>query len=158
MRYKPRSAAHEIGRRRTIDLEHEQRFDRVVFDKQGRFYVAGSVDHDGVQFTSELFVSAFETSGTHLWTQRFSLTDQNEGSRIAVDDCGDVLLVGNGLGTIAGFLAARVSRDGVVKARLTVPLTGGGVADDVAPAPGGVFVTGASGESHQNGFLSPVAL
>jgi hypothetical protein len=136
----------------------DQRIDQVVIDGQGRLYVAGWVGHDGAVFTSELFVSAFDPSGTALWMQRFSLTNQNVDARVTVDECGDILLVGNVSGMSAGFLAARLSRDGVPKAQVTVPSSIGDRVDDVAAAPGGIFVTGAAGPNLQEGFLGRVGL
>jgi hypothetical protein len=143
---------------RDVTVDGQQRFDRAVVDDQGRLYVAGFIGHDGGSYTSELVLNAFGASGPPLWDRRFSMNDQNEDARVAIDECGDVLLVGNGPGAGVGFLAVRLGRDGDVKARLTVSPAAGARVDEVAPAPGGIFVTGASDPNLQSGFVARAGL
>jgi hypothetical protein len=90
--------------------------------------------------------------------QRFHFTSQSEEALAAVDSCGDVLFTGNGLTSTDGFLAARLSREGVVKAQVIVPASTGGWANSIAPAPGGIYVDGTAGDNPQQGFLARVPL
>jgi|GEM_PF-5442964 len=141
-----------------ITEDPEQRFSGVVHDGQGRLYVTGYVGHDGSSYTSEFFVSAFGATGDRLWARRFNLGDQVDDSSLAVDECGDVLLVGNGrLGTDLGILAARMTRDGEVKAQRVVPLSVADYFAAVAPAPGGIFLTG-SRDNQQTFSLARLGL
>ena len=141
-----------------ITEDPEQRFSGVVRDGQGRLYVTGFVAHDGVSYTSEFFVSAFGATGDRLWAHRFDLGSQVGDSSLAVDECGDVLLVGNGhVETGRGILAARMSHDGEVKAQIVVPVSLADYVAGVAPAPGGIFFTGAR-DNNQTLILARLGL
>jgi hypothetical protein len=134
-----------------------QAFDGLMIDGQGRVYVFGSVGLDRPTFTLELFIAGFDPSGTHLWSQRLNQTGQVTDATAAIDLCGDVLLTGNH-NDGEGFLAVRLTRDGVVKAQQTVPTSIGGKANAIGPAPGGMFVVGATGPNFQEGFLARIGL
>jgi hypothetical protein len=123
-----------------VTEDPEQRFSGVVHDGEGRLYVTGFVAHDASSYTSEFFVSAFGPTGDRRWAHRFTLGDQVDDSSLAVDECGDVLLAGNGR---LGILAVRMTGDGDVKAQLVVPVSVADYFAGVAPAPGGIFLTGA---------------
>jgi hypothetical protein len=70
----------------------------------------------------------------------------------------DVLLVGNGLVEPGrGILAARMSRNGEVKAQLVVPVSLADYVVGVAPAPGGIFFTGAR-DNNQTLLLARLGL
>jgi hypothetical protein len=141
-----------------VTEDSDERFDGVSLDAEGRLYVHGWVLESslGSANTIELVLNAVAPSGEHLWAQRFHLSDGNGDTQTAIDACGDVLFVGNGDGS--RFLAARISRDGEVKSQVMVPLPDNGWAHNVAAAPGGMYVSGATGVSFQNGFLSRLDL
>jgi hypothetical protein len=116
--------------------------------------------HESAMFTLvtlELFISAFDPSGTRLWTQRLNQTGQVTDATAAIASCGDVLLTGNP-DDAEGFLAVRFTRDGVVRARQTVLPSTGGEANAIGPAPDGLFVAGATGPNFQEGFLARIGL
>jgi hypothetical protein len=141
-----------------VTEDSDERFDGVSVDAEGRLYVHGWILKSplGSPNTIELVIAAVAPSGEHLWAQRFHLSDGNGDTQAAVDACGDVLFVGNG--DASSFLAARISRDGEVKSQMMVPLPDSGWANNVAAAPGGMYVGGATGMSFQNGFLSRLGL
>jgi outer membrane protein assembly factor BamB len=138
-------AAGRAGEAFDVTEDPGQRFSAVVRDDEGRLYVTGFVGREalGSSYTSEFFVSAFGATGDRLWNKRFNLGDQVDDSNLAIDECGDVLLVGNSMGTSRGILAARMTRDGEVKAQTVVPVSLADYVGGVAPAPGGIFFTGA---------------
>jgi hypothetical protein len=141
-----------------VTQDSDERLDGVSIDPDGRLYVHGWILKSALGYptTITLEVAAVAPSGEHLWARQFHLGDGNGDTAATLDACGDVLFVGNGDGT--SFLAARISRDGDVKAQMTVPLPDSGWAGNVAAAPGGMYVSGATGMSYQNGFLSRLGL
>jgi len=140
-----------------ITEDPEQGFSAVVRDDEGRFYVTGYVAHDGPSYTSEFFVSAFDATGGRLWARRFNPGRQADDSRLAIDECGDVLLVGNGLDTSPGILAARIASNGEEKAQLVLPVAVADYLGAVAPAPGGIFFMG-SRDNQQTSVIARLAL
>jgi hypothetical protein len=141
-----------------VTEDSDEEFDGVSLDAEGRLYVHGSILKSQLGYPNkiELVVAAVAPSGEHLWAKRFHLSDGNGDTQAAVDACGDVLFVGNG--DASTFVAARISRDGDVKSQMLVPLPRSGWANNVAAAPGGIYVGGATGMSFQTGFLSRLGL
>jgi len=68
-----------------------------------------------------------------------------------------VLLVGNGLDTAPGILAARIASNGEEKAQLVLPVAVADYLGAVAPAPGGLFFMG-SRDNQQTSVIARLAL
>lgn len=122
-----------------VTEDPSQRFTGVARAADGHFYVTGFVTRDGPSYTSTFFITGFSSAGERLWTQRLSLGPQNEDGSVTVDECGDVLFVGNG----SGIIAARMTRDGEIKTQTVVPTSLADFVVNLAPAPGGIFFVGA---------------
>jgi hypothetical protein len=141
-----------------VTEDPQQSFSGVVRDGEGHLYVTGTILHDVNLVTTEVFVSAFSATGDRLWTRRFSLGNQVDAPSLAVDECGDVLLLANG--TVergSGVLAARMTGDGEIKAQLVVPVSLTDYVASFAPAPGGIFMIG-SRDNQQTRLLARLAL
>jgi hypothetical protein len=65
----------------------------------------GTVDFGGGPLTSiglsDIFVAAFDASGSHLWSRRFGDAALQDGWRVAVDTNGNVLLGGQFFGSVS---------------------------------------------------------
>jgi hypothetical protein len=145
----------------SIDVTEDggERFDGVQRDAEGRLYVHGYIDAlIGGSERSTPVVTAVTATGERLWSKRFPLGDASAivDTHLAIDDCGDVLVAVNY--GYQSFLASRLGREGDIKAQVSVPLPNSGWVDEVAPAPGGMYVAGASGLNAPRGFLSRLGL
>ena len=67
-------------------------------------YFGATADLGGGPLTSagllDIFVAKYNASGTHVWSQRFGDTGNDQGRAIAVDGAGNVLVTGDFLGTV----------------------------------------------------------
>ena len=136
-----------------VTEDPSQRFTGVVRAADGRFYVTGFVIRDGPAYTSMFFITGFSSAGERLWTRRLSLGPQNDDGNVTVDECGDVLFIGNG----SGIIAARMTRDGEIKTQLVVPTSLADYVVNLAPAPGGIFLVGAR-DNHQTCIVARLGL
>ena len=154
-------ATGAIGVTETLDHTNNggQDFDGVMTDTEGRIYVFGSMGHESATYTLELFITGFDPSGTRLWTQRLNQTGQVRDALAAIDSCGDILLTGDiGAGYGNGYMAIRLTRDGVIKMQQHISASIGIRPNAIGPAPGGIFVAGATGDNFQEGFLARIGL
>ncbi len=80
----------------------------VAIDDAANLYLAGyfsgSINLGGGVLTAlgfdDIFLSKFNADGTHLWSKRFGNSSAQEALDVAVDPFGNVLMVGQFLGTI----------------------------------------------------------
>ena len=80
----------------------------VGLDGAGNVFITGefegSVDFGGGLLTSaggrDIFLAKYDTSGTHLWSQRFGDSRGDQGFGVGVDGTGNVFITGWFQGTV----------------------------------------------------------
>lgn len=83
----------------------------VAVDGSGNVYVAGAVYSgntiSGATGTGSLFVRKFDSSGNAVWTRQFGTGNNNNYAHgIAVDNLGNIYVVGSVVGTITGAIGS----------------------------------------------------
>ena len=100
----------------------------LAFDSSGNVLVTGNfrgtVDFGGGPLTAagsdDIFLAKLDPNGNHLWSKRFGDAEDQEGTGLAVDTSGNVLVTGEFRGTVdfGGGILTSVGLDDIFVAKL----------------------------------------
>ncbi|MBU1244219.1 hypothetical protein KKD52_15055 [Myxococcota bacterium] len=78
----------------------------VAIDPSGRLlvtgYVGASMDGEPYAGGNDIFVTALDATGTHLWTSQWGTAGNDSGNAVAVDPSGDITVTGTTDGALEG--------------------------------------------------------
>ena len=103
----------------------------IAIDNSGNVYIAGNTESDGAG-DSDIVIAKYNSSGTIQWQRTLGGTSEYDyGRGIAIDNSGDVYIVGRAFSDDAGdffdILIAKYNSSGTIQWQRTLGLPPGGV-------------------------------